>query len=145
MKAIYLDIDGVLNSQDFVESLYKFKTLRRFNLFDQQACLRLVDLVEETGAYIYLSSSWRIDENRSHAVAHQFMPYGLKIAGMTGQEEGQRGDQIAAHLARHPEITQFVVLDDDDDMDAVRDHLVQTTWEHGLQDEHIAKARELLK
>lgn len=144
MKAIYLDIDGVLNSYQFEKSLNKYKSFRRFYLFDQRACLRLLDIIEETGAYVILSSSWRITEEETHDVQKQLTPYGIKLFDMTGQEPGQRGDQIKAHLERHPEITNYVVLDDDSDMDAVADHLVLTTLEYGLEDEHVEKAIEIL-
>lgn len=144
MKVIYLDIDGVMNSAEFDRLICNYRHGGIYNIFDQRACLRLMNLIDETGAYVILSSSWRIDENSRKEVDIQLRPYRIKVVGYTGQERGQRGDQIAAHLAAHPEITEYVVFDDDDDMDAVRSHFVKTTFEHGLQDEHIELAKQIL-
>lgn len=145
MKAIYLDIDGVLISFTFEHSLAKYNTFARFTLFDQRACLRLLNIIEETGAEVILSSSWRLLDKDMEHVRTQLAPYGIVIADRTGNENAPRGEQIAAHLARHPEITDYVVLDDEDHMDAVRDHFVQTTFDEGLQDEHVQRAIEILR
>ena len=65
MKVIFLDIDGVLNSQDWyryrrdniamdaVEGQYPFYE------FDPRAVARLNRIIEETSAKIVVSSSWR--------------------------------------------------------------------------------------
>jgi hypothetical protein len=45
----------------------------------------------------------------------------------------QRGYQIQEHLTSHPEITDFVIIDDDSDMVHLSHRLVHTTWMHGFQ------------
>ena len=56
-KYIFLDIDGVLNSQDFVNELGK---LWNGSQFDKKAIDRLNQITENTGAKIVISSTWRI-------------------------------------------------------------------------------------
>lgn len=50
-----------------------------------------------------------------------------------------RGAEIAAWLDEHP-TQQFVILDDDDDMAALREYLVQTDFRNGLTDSHVTRA-----
>lgn len=58
--------------------------------------------------------------------------------------EETRGAQIQSWLDDHPEVTHYVVLDDDADMGPVLDRLVKTTWEYGLLDEHVDRAAGML-
>jgi hypothetical protein len=66
MKIIFLDIDGVLNSNDWyvhrqdnvpMDSIHAQYPLYEF---DPRAVARLNELTEKTGAKIVLSSTWRI-------------------------------------------------------------------------------------
>lgn len=153
MKIIFLDIDGVLNSKKFEDKIKWRKYPWRFRLLDQEAILNLKDIVFETGAYIVLSSSWRYHEDESHAVGRQLAPYNLGIIDMTptggvyvdNVKEWRRGAEINAWLKEHPDVTNYVILDDDNDMlPEQMDHLVQTSWERGLEQEHIDKAIQIL-
>lgn len=69
MKVVFLDIDGVLTSRQFEQSIEHHRSpLYRSWLFGQEAILNLYDIVWETGAYLVLSSSWRYQEEDAHAV-----------------------------------------------------------------------------
>jgi hypothetical protein len=57
----------------------------------------------------------------------------------------QRGEEIADWLAKHPEVVGYVVLDDTDDMDAVRSRFVETWDQHGLTDADVDRAIGLLR
>jgi hypothetical protein len=73
--------------------------------------------------------------------------YPERIIGATIEIIGRnktRGQEIAMWLEQVP-VDSFVIFDDDDDMEPVQDHLIQTTFEHGLLQEHIDRAREMLK
>ena len=46
-----------------------------------------------------------------------------------------RGEEIAAWLAQHPNVTRFVILDDDKDMLDLLPHLVHCDNRQGVTDE----------
>jgi hypothetical protein len=140
LKIIFLDIDGVLNN----ESLF---SKQKPEPIDSTAIRLLNELITDTGACIVISSSWRIAyslyqlQKLLTTVGFRFPE---KIIGATSDLSGQvRGQEIALWLQQVP-VKSFVILDDDDDMEPVKDHLIQTTFEFGLQQKHIALAKKLL-
>lgn len=143
MKVIFLDVDGVLNSETFMidnpNAMFK-------NILSESAIDLLRRIVDETGAKIVLSSSWRrIKMNMIH-LTKQLFAHGISIHSSTPYsiELRNRGDEIGAWLREHPEVTNYVILDDDDDMGEHMSHLVQTTWKHGLEEKHVEEAVRLL-
>ena len=57
----------------------------------------------------------------------------------------QRGDEIRAWLEEHPEVTKFVILDDDSDMcEFTETNLFKTTYKFGLTEEIAEKAKQFL-
>lgn len=64
MKVIFLDIDGVLNSNDWY---VKTRGIGGYNGGDvDPKCIELInDLIDATGAKIIMSSSWRSDYENS--------------------------------------------------------------------------------
>ena len=73
-KVIFLDIDGVINSE--INQDYNFKKGRwstRNIVMDPEAMLCLKEIVGKTGAEIVLSSTWRYaDEDGSFASKIEF-------------------------------------------------------------------------
>ena len=146
-KIIFLDIDGVLNSEEFSRWLWNNheKKYRGYELLDQRAILCLQDIVFVTGAEIVLSSSWRISSLRTKQLKEQLLPYGLEIIDCTiSDARGERGEEIKEWLGRNPDVSHYVILDDDNDMSDIKDHLIQTTFYKGLLPEHATKAIEML-
>ena len=116
-----------------------------YELLCQEMILHLQDIVFTTNAKIVLSSSWRLSKRCMTMLEEQLRPYNLEIFDKTiSDPTGERGDEIKEWLSRHPEVTHFVILDDDSDMSDVKDHLIKTTFQYGLQAEHAAKAIEML-
>jgi len=172
MKTVFLDVDGVLNSERFNRTLEEqhrqlghhevcecFKLTRQI---DPEAIARLNRLVAETGAKIVISSSWRklFDPPELHRILRE---HGLvaEIIGETldGQDEQDesemldvyapldrlfRGHEIDYWLRQHPEVARFVILDDGSDMAMHKSRLVQTDSEEGLLDEHIEMAIQVM-
>ena len=56
----------------------------------------------------------------------------------------QRGNLIMEWLDAHPDVTEYVVLDDNSDMDAVWEHFVQTSMDVGITDADATRAIEIL-
>lgn len=148
-KVIFLDVDGVLNSAKFDRWLQErhMKYYYGYELLDQNALLNLQDIVFVTGADIVLSSSWRLNNECCGQLRQQLLPYGLKFIDKTvSLSREDRGEEIKEWLSRHPEVSHFVILDDDDDFkdEELKKHFVQTTFYRGLLKEHVDKAIEIL-
>ena len=103
-----------------------------------------------------ISSTWRIgfydkviDMLSKHGVSKdRFIgrtPFGgeMRMSGLYSSEE--RGIEIQHWLDEHPGVEKFVILDDCADMAHLLPHLVKTTWENGLQDEHCDQIISRLK
>lgn len=156
LRVLFLDIDGVLNSSAYLkanpDSFDRSGPNAYLSMFDPVACARLQVVLTVTGAKIVISSSWRhvhtIDEIRGYLAAKgitaeviDFTPIGynpdLPGDDSFGTSMTCRGHEIAAWVDAHPELESYAVVDDNSDMDGVRERFVQTTWERGLQPEHM--------
>jgi len=163
MKALFLDVDGVLNSVDWMQQIDGRNAWDQADggtQLDPAAVLRLERIVRETGALVVISSSWRkmYDPEtiegflRRHGftgkvigeTAHH-IPMEERTTEQQSSGKYQRGWEIKAWVDEHPEVTHFAILDDDSDMDGVADHFVHTEYPHGLTDEHVRKVLDLLE
>jgi len=135
MKVIFLDIDGVLNSMQDNFS-WTIETDIHF--------IRLKKIVDKTKAKIVLSSSWRIGNSSKDIVHKRLQQFGMDFIDVTPVFNRQhRGREIADWLSRH-EVESFVILDDEEEMDELVDHLVKTDMNVGLQDSNVDEAVNLL-
>ena len=136
MKVIFLDIDGVLNTNSDKEiSNDKLKLLS--------------ELVSKTGAEIVLSSSWRNWWNHPKTNIpgsfitkwkKQFLDNNLSIT-LTTELECPKNLSIEKFIIRH-DVKCFIVLDDEP-IDI--SNLVQTNGNVGLTQSDCQKAAHLLK
>jgi hypothetical protein len=137
MKVIFQDWDGVL--VPFGKASLSDKAVGR--AVDNFKAL----LAKEPTMKIVLSTAWR-----QHGMAYckRFLD-GLGInpdlvIGMTGDERGSRGHQIQLYLNRHPEVTKFVIVDDNSDMGDLTHKLVKTNSFVGFTEKDIDLAVEIL-
>jgi hypothetical protein len=137
---LFLDIDGVLNSGSF-RYTQPFGTLE-IDMFDPTAVATLNDITRRWGLKLVISSSWRAMPDLAAVLGSKGIE--AEVIGVTPSEAGPRGAEIAAWLAEHPEVTRFVILDDDCDMGPLLDHLVQTDHRYGLRAEHVAQVAVVL-
>jgi hypothetical protein len=161
MKIIFLDIDGVIcvDDSDFV-------------YFNADCCDRVNKIIDATGAYIVVSSSWRCHHDSleslmglmSRGYETPFLQFIIdfniigtfkpeRIIGMTPhyrgvEEKGKpygRGVEISMWLADHPEVTSYVVLDDEySDLITHKTRLVRTDSYFGISDEDVITAIGIL-
>jgi hypothetical protein len=141
MKVIFLDIDGVLNSRDYFMTCAPFSTTLLAEKIDPVAVERLNRITRATEAVIVISSTWRLGFQHNLIGLKELLrrhQIEADVIGMTPNSSGNRGAQIQSWLDDHRgEIEQFIIIDDDDDMNDLSDNLIKTTHEHGLQEEHI--------
>lgn len=152
MKIIFLDIDGVLNSIQYD----RLRTRDQGNI-DETRLPLLKNIVDETNAFIVLSSSWRKhwdkDQEQCDSIGKDlnsvFSQYQLSIYDKTPcLASNDRAEEVRMWLSMHSETTAFVILDDiafgwGDDL---QEHLVKTNCRigRGLEDQHVGRAIELL-
>lgn len=141
---IFLDIDGVLIT----------RKSPNMTTPDHSCVQRLNYLLAKTGANIVLSSTWR--KAGYDKMKNVLGEWGVIVdlfdvtpdlsqrreSGVIGGVE--RGDEIAKWLSLHPNIDQFVILDDERDMGDLLPHLVQTDFEEGLTLWHVELAMDQL-
>lgn len=152
MKSIFLDVDGVLNCATTERRLVSEPV---FPFVDTRKVLRLREILEKTGAILVLSSSWR-EGAFAHASFSDRQAY-LELRAefkrlrcplwidCTPIMSGSREEEIKKWLERHPEVTDFVILDDVGvEFDRLKDHLVLTNWQTGLDKVAANKVIELL-
>ena len=154
LKIVFLDIDGVLNHQDSKEFFEGYVGIEDVKV------LLLKQVVDATAAKIVLSSTWRLGINKeghrlaNHAIYMQekFGKYGLEIYDVTPEitkYRCYRGEEIHTWLKDHPEVEQWVVLDDEWFADFreydIPSHLVETSFYHGgMNEKHVELAIRIL-
>ena len=152
MRVIFLDIDGVLNSEEWNGYVQSFTYGARFNscyLLSQEMILRLQNVVFQTNAEIVLISSWRISEQAMSALTRQLSLYHLSIKDTTvSYAYGSRADEVKLWIEAHSNITSYAIVDDYDDGftqdEVLSTHFVQTTYFQGLTPEKAEKIVEIL-
>ena len=142
MKYLFLDIDGVMNSAADRFSL-ELVSDRPFEL--------LKEIIDETGAKIILSSSWRMgyEHGTCDLLKQRLVEYDLSIKDITPINNNGRGEQIREWLMAHDydeNVDTFVILDDEDfDILALYpEQMVKTDEMVGLQECQVRKCIDKL-
>lgn len=174
MKIIALDMDGVVNSrkriiewldakknqfvslgnnmaqaEDKTKDAYMEEFQDMTELVFPEYAVRVSKIIDETGAKILWSSTWRnIDKYKDLEVAKDmFNRRGLPGEALIDRtpdfladfsQRCDRGNEIRAWLKEHPEVTKCAVVDDREDASYGLPSNAQyfaTTWENGLTDE----------
>lgn len=111
-KICFLDFDGVITAthRAFLAGLE----------YDPVAASILNRVLNEGGYKIVVSSTWRLGESRLTLWTYLKL-MGIKVGlhedyKTTEIHDKLRGNQIKEWLSRHPEVTDYVIVDDDRDM-----------------------------
>jgi hypothetical protein len=141
MKILLLDMDGVLNSANYLHT--KPRESMPFEHINPEAVAILNRIVRETGCKIVISSSWRVILPwwvLRMVLACRGFKFVKSVIGETPRGAfDNRGMEIASWLNKHPEVERFVIVDDDADMAHLMPNLVQTSWHSGLDGVHAAE------
>jgi len=129
MKIVFLDIDGVLNHQEFYRAKRAAgtdKTSREIDDIDPSKVALLNKLHLETNCEFVISSTWRLGrtpEDLQKILDHH--GFTGKVVDVTPRGKcGHRGCEIQEWLQHHRAFTgawssdykEYVILDDDSDM-----------------------------
>ena len=173
MKIIFLDIDGVLNSEKWYKERFDKKlypNLEGYPLceFDPLAIEKLNLLTDKTNAKIVISSTWRMGRTIDE-LKKLFEEVGIKgeIIGITPDltfNDGHgvdRGNEIKRWIdinckrwynkmfgeddSEKFNLESYVILDDNSDMLLEqKDNFVRISWSDGLTALHTRKAITIL-
>lgn len=124
-KILFLDVDGVLNTERSTKAL----GLSRGPL------MRLREIQRDTNCDIVLSSTWRKLDYAKKTLMKAFIEHGIRPwIGQTESFRGIRGEEIQAWLAEYGDTTtRYAIVDDDGDMlESQLKHFFQTDPEYGL-------------
>jgi hypothetical protein len=171
MKVLFLDIDGVLATCETFNHMAEVG-VHHFCKFARGPVYQLNKVLEATGAEIVVSSSWRCDGPRWEALMEHFEGQGVarRPIGRTpdlrlglsakSKLQPQRGDEIKAWLgidttlresgiytSPTTDVESYAVIDDDCDMDAVKDRFVWVrngSYRGGMNGAHAQQLIDLL-
>lgn len=158
MKAIFLDIDGILNTY-YTKEL----TSTGSTFVDDKKLWILKEIIDRTGAKIVLSSTWRIGwkhlelgmKNTWYAkdfieLRDKFKEFGINLYDKTpilDKFMRRRGEEIKMYLDNNKDdIDGYVIIDDLPGkwLRPCSSHLLQTSEYKGLQEKHIKVAERIL-
>lgn len=152
MKAIFLDMDGVL-TLELERPGVNGATAYKFSSIDADRVALLNEIVRRTGADVVISSTWK------HRGALEMQRL-LNLTGFMGEVVSVtptlpgtpgpvRGHEIAFWLyQRATEVTSFVMLDDGEHTSGIpwiASRLVKTESAVGLTPAHVEAAVEILQ
>lgn len=156
MKIIFLDIDGVLNSNSIL-SEYIPEIDGEYYPYQPHLVDNLNSILKRTGAKIVVSSTWRLGESVER------LQYLLTHMGVKGEVIGKtdsyrdkfvvRGNEILKWIqdnerllgCHYYDFYDYVIIDDDSDMlYSQRDNFVHIQGEEGLTKEYAEQAIEIL-
>ena len=162
-KIIFLDIDGVLNTQLWYTQMDRNTYIDKYGYaFDPNAVANLKRIVEETGADIVISSSWKCMGLTQMEDMWNERNLPGKIIGITPNSVSDelllhadidsmelfhiRGEEIKEWLSKHGKrVSNYAIIDDMDNMlPEQQSHFVQTNPEIGITKEDSEKAIKIL-
>jgi hypothetical protein len=160
MKVLFLDFDGVLNScqsatfwhskrnqKKWESEMYESWEGTLYEYLAMEFCPIALSNMEELARRfpelkIVISSSWRLHNSvedlkkilsPAKAIADKVINKTKSLRWADGKET-TRGHEIKEWLSRHPEVTHYVIVDDDNDMlEEQKDNFVHTSSLHGFQ------------
>ena len=109
--AVFLDVDGVLNTKTTCQH-----TPDGYTGIDDARVKILANAIKMYDCYeVILTSDWKkmgeYDDDYLYLLEKLDL-YGLDIAGKTKDQGNNRGEGIINYLEAHPEIDDYVILDD---------------------------------
>ena len=159
---VFLDIDGVVNTLQINNKPFNTQRggINRNGFYfllctesdeevsNRQAVMWLNKLCLETKSKIVISSTWRFSglEKCKKALYNSGLDKKIEIIDITPYDYSRvRGKEIKNWLNIHKNIKNFVILDDDSDMEDLKDHLVLCNHNYGFNHPEYIAAIDILK
>jgi hypothetical protein len=150
-KIIFLDIDGVINLPK--------KTSRGINAstkIDASCCQNLKKVLDASGAFIVITSTWRLQSSVMDGLKEQLRDFGIysfRIVGQTSNLTKQIDFSTYAELRwleikdyiRQKNIKDYIIIDDVDLSKYEKQRFVKTDIQTGLTSSLAAECIKKLK
>ena len=147
MKIFFLDIDGVLNSENYYKKVDRTK--KDWNKFNPLAVEMIRRLIAEFDASIVISSTWRyglVKELRNELNKSGLVKYLHKDWKTPEIYPSHRGEEINLWLDNHPEAIDYVIIDDDENiLEEQKNWFIRTDINDGMTEEHYFKVRQIFQ
>lgn len=147
MNILFLDIDGVLNTENAIMLNHYYRKDENF-AFDENCVDYLNYICKKYDFKIVVSSTWR--RSGLDNIRKQLYDNGVKgdvIDTTTFEHLENRGAEIQKWLDEHEsEISNYIILDDDTDMlETQEKHFVNCNFVYGLTCIEIYQIEEIMK
>ena len=164
MKYIFLDFDGVLNSDKYFSSVkYKTETegiddakimlINHWMHLDHDAIALMNQLVEQSGAQVIISSTWRLHYSIDE-LNKMLTDRGATFKAVDRTPRGET-KKMSQRVLRENEIQEFlnslseppesfVIIDDMLSMGHLNSNFIKTSFRNGFCKEHIISALRIL-
>lgn len=147
MKVLFLDIDGVINSERTCELHHGYPHSfgdHDMKRFDPVAIGLIRRVLEETESVVVVSSTWRM-----HYSCEEISEgLGIPVLDRTCTGKGLRGEEVKQWLDENTEkhsVTKYAIIDDNSDfLEEQKPFFVQTDYRNGLMYQDFEKLFELL-
>ena len=144
-KILFLDVDGVLNSEEYYKN--RINSSEELSRFDPSSVSLIKALVEEFSLKIVISSTWRygaIDRLLHELKKNKLINYLYHDWFTPVIHPAHRGTEIKLWLDLHPEVTDYVIIDDDDNiLDEQKNNYVKTCLHNGMNNKHYIRVRAI--
>lgn len=111
MKVIFLDKDGVLNSDEYFDKIQGLDIKGIESDVDIEKVKLLKEAVDATGAKVVVTASARYTRNGQLLI--QLLREYQILVDLTPFIDNKRGIEIKQWLSEHPETEDFLILDDE--------------------------------
>lgn len=144
MKIIFLDFNGVLDTYENMDKI------------DPDNLKRLKHIIDETNSKVVISSSLKKSyfytghlSKRLENIIKILENTGIEVIDITPNSD-TRENEIKLYLEQHPEIENYCIIDDDYEMEQLKNHLIKLpsqmqVGQTGLDDYHMNMAIKILK
>ena len=143
MKVIFLDFDGVINNWDHFEGV------------DFNNVKYLLEIINDTDAKVVVTSSNKYVFQRKNNIdilntcyyrdyVSVLNGYGIEIFDVTPYVCESRELEIIKYLEMHPEIEEYLILDDDVIIKSLLEHQVFLDLYNGITFEHVKPSINIL-
>lgn len=148
MRTLFLDVDGVLNSEEFFKRRFKEDDDDCRQDIDDVLLKRICATIKEAGCRVVISSAWRTGEPHKSTITNALKEFGVDVFGYTQYNLGivPRGEEIRIWNEEHFKNENYVILDDNSDfLEDQMDRFVQTDHKIGLTESDCQKILEIFK
>jgi hypothetical protein len=152
MNIIFLDIDGVLNTERFIKYQIEHHECDPYEAdfnFDPICMKNLKKLIDKTNSYIVISSSWRTSKRLINEISNNLKLYDINnrfFSSTPNLIDKTRGEEIEFWLDCFSDMNlNYIIIDDENDVGKLKNRLVLCDQYYGFTKIELEKALELLR